>query len=412
MGRLFWIVACAAAFGGAGVPRAYAFEDTRVMPRGVRRLSLRMVTSDIKAKTSPSGDRMELSKPLNKDLKFKDVVKSEDNPTKRNLTKGFLGYADYDANQSVGAFDGKVRTRVSVFAPILTYGLTDVVTVAAAMPIFNMATSVGLGFKGNATGQDFVDTLANGYNNQRTSAVDASEKFANAVQRLNDKLDRNGYRRLENWQETGPGDLTVLAKWRSFESTYFQSAIQGGVVAPTGRVDDPDNLIDKGFGDGQWDIFQTVGFDQPIGETGLLVNEFVRYTWQLPGERTVRLQTEEETIEVEKTNARFKLGDKIDAGTSLQYGSDIGLTSGVGYNFFHKGEDFYDVDAAARDKLERDTLEQSHQLEVEIGYSAVPAYRRKQVPVPFETKFNYKYQLASRNMPITHLFQLDAGVFF
>lgn len=382
------------------------------MPKGVRRVSLRLVNTSIDEKTSPDGERRSLGRPLSKDLTFKDIAKNEANPTKRALTKGYLGYAGYGDTQGVGAFDADVESRVTVFAPIATYGLTDRVTLAVAMPIYNMATSIDAGFRPNATGQAFVDGLADGWNNQRASASEATAKINDAVRRLNDKLDRNGYRTLENWQETGPGDLQVIAKVRTFDAGLVSNAATLGAVAPTGRVDDPDNLIDKGFGDGQWDLLAGTAFDQPLGATGLSLNQYGRYTWQLPGQRDIRLATEDEAIEVEKRRTTFKLGDKIDAGTSLQYGADFGLTSGAGYNFYHKLADVYDAPAASKQKLQRDTMEQAHQLEVELGYTGVPAYRRGQIPVPFEAKFNYKHQLASRNMPVSHLLQFDAGVFF
>jgi hypothetical protein len=391
---------------------AFGFEDTRVMPKGVRRLTFRLLNTNIAEKTSSDGERRSLGRPLEKDLTFKDIVKNESNLTKRSLTKGFLGYAGYSDPDSVGTFDADVKTRLTVFAPIATYGLTDKVTLAAAFPIYNMATSVDAGFNANATGQAFVNALGDGWNNQRISALEATEKINNAVQRLNDKLDKNGYRQLENWQKTAPGDLQLLAKVRTFDAGFVSNALTLGTVAPTGRIDDPDNLIDKGFGDGQWDIFGGTAFDQPLGETGISFNQYGKYTWQLPGRRTVRLATEDETIEVEKRSTAFKLGDKIDAGASLQYAPDFGLVSGTGYNFSHKNADVYDAPSDAKAKLQKDTLEQAHQLEVELGYSAVPAYRRGQVPVPFEAKLNYKHQLASRNMPVTHLLQFDAGVFF
>lgn len=392
--------------------RAHAFEDTRVMPKGVRRVTFRLLNTNIDEKTSSDGERRSLGRPLEKDLTFKDIVKNETNATKRALTKGFLGYAGYSDPQSVGAFDADVKTRVTVFAPIVTFGITEKITFAAALPIYNMATSVDAGFNANATGQAFVDALGNGWNNQRTSAVEATEKINNAVQRLSDKLNRNGYRPLENWQETGPGDLQLILKARTFDMGFLSNALTLGTVVPTGRVDDADNLIDKGFGDGQWDVFGGTAFDQPLGDTGLSLNQYGKYTWQLPGRRTVRLATIDETIEVEKVSSNFKLGDKVDAGASLQYAPEFGLVTGAGYNFYHKNQDIYDAPSAAKAKLQQDTLEQAHNLEVELGYSAVPAFRRGQVPVPFEAKLNYKHQLASRNMPVSHLLQFDAGVFF
>jgi hypothetical protein len=47
-----------------------------------------------------------------------------------------------------------------------------------------------------------------------------------------------------------------------------------------------------------------------------------------------------------------------------------------------------------------------------LGYSAVPAFRRKSVAVPFELALTYKRQLVSLNMPVSYFVQFETGVFF
>ena len=410
--KLGSVVAMVTAFGAFGVCcSAQAFEDTRVMPAHIRRLTLRVVTTSIADKTSSNGSNVGLANPLEKNLTYRDIIKGEKDPVKKSLTAGFIDYQKADRGQAIGTFRGDIKTRVTVFAPVFTYGLTDRVTLAAALPIYNMATSVGLGFQANQNGQNFLGLLANNTNNQTASAREAAEKINNAVGRLNDKLQDNGYRRLNNWQATGLGDLQILGKGLLSDADFLRVAMTGGVVAPTGRIDDPDNLLDKGFGDGQWDLFAKAALDQPLADTGLTVNEYASYVLQLPGQKTVRLVTEDETIEVDKRRVAYKLGDKIEAGTSLQYASTSGFSTGAGYNYHFKFTDIYKAGASSK-ILQRDTLESSHEAELELAYSTVPAFQRKQIAVPMETKLSYKRQLASRNMPVTHFIQLDTGIFF
>lgn len=399
--------------GGAALfsDHAWAFEDTKVMPAGIRRLSLRLVNTTADEKTGGDGTPQGLAKPLEKSLTFKDILKSEKDPLKRTLSAGYLNSNGIGRDESVGAFAGDLKTRVTVFAPILSWGLTSRITVAAAMPIYSMATSPGVAFQGNARGQRFLDTLADDYSAQSVAAREAAEKMNDAVGRLQNKLTENGYRRLENWQATGPGDFQLVGKGLLHEGSALRVAGTFGCVAPTGRIDDPDNLIDKGFGDGQWDAFAGVMFDQPLGESGFMFNEYGRYTYQFEGRRTVRLATEQETIEVEKKRVSYKLGDKLEAGGSLQYAHASGFGGGLGYNYFQKWKDDYRTGPSAA-TLEKNTAEQFHQAEVEAVYTTVPAYRRAQFPVPLETKLSYRHQLASRNTAITHFVQFETGVFF
>lgn len=394
-------------------PPALALEDTKIMPVGIRRVSLRTLGTVINKKTDADGVKQDLSKPLEKDLTFNDVLKSEKDPLKKQLSTGFLLYEKFNLTDSVGDFKADLSGRVTVFAPIVTYGLTSKVTIAAAMPIYNMAMTPSVAFNANALGSRFLSTLANSYNNQTEAARDAGGKINDAVGQLNKKLSDNGYRPIANWKVAGLGDLQVLSKIQVLDARFVKSAVTAGAVAPTGRVGDPDNLIDKGFGDGQWDLFAGLAGDEPIGATGFFVNQYVKYTAQLPGKKTVRLITEDEPIEVPKGSVHFKLGDKLETGASLQYANATsGIGGGIGYNYYNKWKDLYRNAGISKVTLEKNTFECMHQAEFELSYSSVPAFLRKEIVLPFETKLNYKRHLASKNMAVTDFLQLEAGVFF
>jgi hypothetical protein len=402
-------MACAA---GPGLfQAATAFENAKVMPGGVNRLTFRLVQSNFSSKTDGAGTARDLEDPIEKDLTFKDVLKNEKDLQKRELTAGFMAYGGFGEGEALGQFTADLEGRVTVYAPIFTRGITDRLTVAVAMPIYNMALNVGVGFRASPTADAFKFALTDNYNNQTQGARDFVERINDAVSRLNTKLVDNGYSRLEPWQETGLGDLQVLAKYAIVPDGPIVLAGQAGVVAPTGRTDDPDNLIDAGFGDGQWDAFVQLSADQPISDSGIFFNQYAKYTYQFDDEKTVRLKTPDESIEVEKERVGFKLGDKLNAGASVQYAADFGLTSGLGYNYYRKELDQYDAGVSSRE-LEKDTFQQSHEAEVSVGYSGVPAFRRKEIPVPFEVSLAYKHQLSSQNLPVTHFIQLETGVFF
>ncbi len=390
---------------------AFAFEDARVMPKGIRSLRFVTLTTSVTEKTDAAGKANALSKPLEKELTFNDILKGEKDPLKRSLTGGFFDYAGFSLTDSVGGFAGDVRSRLTAFAPVVMYGATDRLTLAAALPILNASVGVNVGFRANSTGQRFLDTLAESYNNQLPAAQEAGEKINGAFGQLNKKLVDNGYAPVANWSATGVADLNLVAKYRVISTPRFSSAFTTTVVAPTGRKDDPNNLLDRNFGDEQWDVGGTIAFDEPIASTGLTWSQFARYTHQLPGRKTVRAVTNDESIEVPLETLAFKLGDKVEAGTSLAFASDLGLNGGVGYAYYSKGKDFY-RSATSGEKLSESTNERSHEASLELGYTSIPAFLRKELPLPFDTKFVYKRQLSSVNMPVTDFYQFEAALFF
>ena len=393
---------------------AFAYEDSKVMPAKIRRLTFRFVNTDISEKTDGGTSSVPLSRPLNKALTFNDILKGEKDPVRHSLTSGFLAAEGFNPSDSVGQFVADVKTRVQVSAPIFALGLTSSTTLAVAVPIYNMQTAAEVSFQANEMGQKFVNNLASDFNNQMSSARDAASKLNDAVARLNTKLVDNGYRPLESWQGSGLGDAQLVMKHKTYAEGALALATQGVITAPTGRVDDPDNLLDKGFGDGQWDVALGATAEQSAHGLyeGLSLTQYVRYTYQMPGERTVRLVTSSETIEVPKQKVSFDLGDRVETGAAALIARPSGWGAAIGYNYTRKAPDKFDVPVETRRVVERDTLEMQHQAEAELVFSGVPAFRRGSIPVPFELKLGYKHQLASRNMPVTHLVQIDTGIFF
>jgi hypothetical protein len=389
---------------------ALSFEDTRVLPSGVRSFRLIGITSDITQKTDANGVEAPLAKPIEKPLTFKDVLKGESTPLRASLARGYLEYAGFSESDSVGRFDGDVRSRLTVFVPAAMVGVSDRLTLAAALPIVNASVAVDLAFRPNGTGQRFLNSLSETYNNQTALAREAGEKMNGAVGELNRTLRDNGYRSVSDWHATGPGDLNLVAKYRLFSMRAVSGAISGLVVAPTGRRDDPNNLMDRGFGDGQWDAGAGFALDEPL-VTSLTASQFVKYTVQLPGEKEARMVRADEPIEVPVRSVRFKPGNKLESGVALQYAASTGVGLGVGYTFYQKGADTYWAGRSSSE-LEKGTNEESHEASIELGYNSIQAFLRKEFALPFDSKFVYKHQLASVNMPVTHFLQVETALFF
>lgn len=390
---------------------AMAFENAKVLPKGVRNVNLRQVETVIDTKTNASGSAEPLAQPLMQDLTFNKIARGEPDMKAKSL-RAFLMTNGFSENESVGQFQADLKGRVSVTAPITSYGLTDRLTIALAVPYYRAATAIDIGFQPNARAQAFIAALAANENNQTAAAREAGDKLNNAVFNLNKKLTDNGYRNLQDWQGSGVGDTTIAAKYRAYAVPDLAAAITAGIVAPTGREDDPNILNDMAFGDGQWDTFAQVAVDEPMAD-GLTFNQFAKYTVQLPGQKTVREVTADEAIAVGQADTRFKLGDKIDAGTSAQWAPAAGLVSGLGYTFFKKyGDTYRELPLATKQELEDGTDMEAHNAEMMLGFSTIPAYQRGTFAAPIEMKLTYTNQVVSRNMPVTDMLQLDFNLFF
>jgi hypothetical protein len=394
-----------------GGSTAQAFESSKVLPKGVRNINIRNVNTHIEDTTDGSGNPQPLGQPLAKDLTFGKIAAGEA-PLKSKQFRAFLNTNGFSEDQSVGNFSADLNGHINVMASIVAYGLTDRITLAVAVPYYRAATSIDVGFQPNSTGQAFLNALAQPENNQTGAAREAGLKLNTAVASLNDKLIDNDFATLEDWEESGVGDITVATKYLVLEGGVFSLATTNGTVLPTGRTDDPDILQDIAFGDGQTDLFHQWILDESFANK-VTLTQHGKYTVQLPDEKNVRAITKDEVIEVDRTTTRYKLGDKVDAGTSVTWSPDFGLVSGLGYTYFKKfGDTYREVPAETKYALEDATDQEAHNAEAVLGYSTIPAYQRGAFKAPFEIKLTYIKQLQSKNMPVTDLAQFDMSLFF
>jgi hypothetical protein len=392
---------------------AFAFESTKTLPTGVRNLNVKGIYTSTSEKTDPNGNSISLAEPLWRPLRFRNILSTEDDPLKRTQLEAFLVQQGISQDQAVGDFYADLNARINVWAPILGWGLTDNLTLAVAVPYYSTSTDIEPGFRTNGGADDFLARLTTESMNNYGSAQEAVEKFRDAIGRLNRKLVAWNYDELRAWNQSGWGDTTLALKYRAVDQSVFKFAVTGGVVAPTGRRDSPSILTDLPFGDGQWDVFSQLTFDQQL-TSSVFLNQFAKYTYQAPDKRRVAWKTYEESIEVPVNTTDFKYGDKVDAGLSVQYESAAtGVTAGLGALYYRKFGDRYDVpDAPVKSELQRWTDQNAEYGQARIGYSTVEAYRRGEFPLPANVMFEYRRQLASRNMPITDFAQMDINLFF
>ncbi len=389
-----------------------AFEDTKVLPKGVRSVNLRQVHTSFDTKTDADGVGKPLAAPLAQSLTFEKIVNGESG-MKRQQVKAFLAENGFREDDSVGVFTADLKGQINVTAAIMTYGVSDRFTIALAVPYYQTSTDVEVGFTPNKTGQAFVNALAKPENNQTFSAREAAGKLNRAVGRLNEKLIDNEFRALEGWSEKRLGDTTLAGKYLGLKTEKFAVAGTTGAVLPTGKPDDPNILNDIPSGDGQMDLFQQISCDEMLGG-GMVLNQFAKATYQMAGQRDVREIRSDEKIEVPLRRTTYKLGDKLDAGASIKFEPDFGLVLGAGVTYFRKLSDEYrgSLSDEARVEIEKSTDQTGRNAEVVVGYSTIPLFRKGVVPVPLDLKLTYVKQLQSRNMPVTDLAQLDFSLFF
>lgn len=396
-----------------------ALENAKVLPKGVRQVNIKTVHVDLARKYDNDGELVSLARPLSKDITFNEVLKGKQGLDNTKL-RAFLSENAITHDQVLGSLSADLKGRMRVIAPIVAWGITERVTLAAAVPFHTARTEVAVGYRAEQrNAQNFLNLLSSPEYNQVAAARDAHERLSDGVAALNTKLDDNDYQRLGAWEDKALGDITLAVKTSIIDGSdgMVRLANLAGVVVPTGKLDSPDILTDVAFGGGSWDIFAGLSCDQQLGG-GLFLNQFAKFTYRMETARQLRLKTADEALEVAKENVTFNPGNKIDLGASVQWESETGLELGLGYEFNRKQRDVYQAVAEVKQELEKDTATQANNLEVKLGFSSIPAFKRKQIAVPFTVAFQYKRVIdgallvANRNVPATQLFVFDVNLYF
>ncbi len=398
---------------------AFAQENARVLPKGVRVIGVRTLSTGFDTMSTPGGGTEPLAQPLAQSLTFGKIASLEQGLAQTEML-AFMKASGFEPDEAAGVFTADMSGSVQVTVPALGIGVTDLLTVVVAVPVWRAKTDVAMGFEPTPAAERFVAALASPTDNQVARAREASLKLSNAVGRLQENLVSNGFSALGAWEDSGLGDAVVAAKWlaRSSSAKVFSAtAVSSGMVVPTGRVDDPDVLTDIPFGDGQWDVFGQLDVDHVIRGSRdapvFFINNTAKYTLQLPGERIVRDIKDDEKIEVDRVRARFKPGDRLELGASFNWTPPSGLVSGLGWMSNRKYGDLWRMaDGSSQDVLARRSDQWTNHAVMTLGWSTVPAFRRERFPVPLEIKASLLRQIRSENVPVSNLTQIDASMFF
>lgn len=391
---------------------ASGFEHTKVLPKGIRNLTIKSISTSIDSKTNHTGKAYPLAQALMQNLTFSKIIKSEKGIKKKQLL-ALLETEGIQEEESLGQFNADLRANVSVLAPVMSVGVTKNLTLAIAVPYYRAKSGVSLGFEANQENASrFINTLANENYNQVKSAQEVANKLNNPVGELNKKLTNNGFNTLNNWSDEGIGDITIASKALVFDQSQLKIATTNGMVLPTGQTKNPDILNDIPFGKGSIDVFSSIISDQYIYKN-IFFNQFAKYTYRLPSEKQMRLATNDESIAVEKGTVSYKIGDQIDSGLSIQFEPESGFLAGVGYQYSMKYGDHYKLsDIDVKHKAEKGTNTSNHQSEIKVGYSTVQAYKRGSVALPFTASLEYKKSLASINSTTNDYIEFDLALFF
>lgn len=230
---------------------------------------------------------------------------------------------------------------------------------------------------------------------------------------LGDGLDINGvpaipgygYDRFETWDEDGIGDIEAGMKYQYYQSDIWRLALQGGVLFPTGKGPDPDNLQSQILGGDSYAlIFRS--YNDYTGFKNMTLNGSVYYSWVLPQKNAERRIVDDphSPLTYLKDDVDIDPGDVIELETSISYQFDDesflpGLSLGLLYNYKKIFED--KVTGPGSDSIYKGLEEETNGKEqlyiASIGYSTIPLFLKNEFPVPMDVSLAYRDKFDGNN---------------
>ncbi|MBI2027213.1 MAG: transporter [Deltaproteobacteria bacterium] len=323
-----------------------------------------------------------------------------DIPTAQALSKE-LAYLMQTSNPPVnylGQFKPDLQVSTLILGTALEYGVTEKLTAGLIVPVAMAATKFKLDFEKSQ---------------EALSSPNPQIRYIDVVHKVEAIAQSKGYTEFSDWAGIGLGDAELGVKYHALNTAQWSFAIKSGLRIPTGRVDDPDNLTDIGFGDGQWDVGTTFLLDyKPLSD--LLLNLEARFTIQLPDKEKLRVPGIGELFTDKKDELSRNLGDHIQAALTAQYNLFKLFNLNLSYNFLTKGLDSFQSDKAGMNVsgLGLKTSQLKHSINFGTGFSTLPWFLDGKFKLPMDVGLNLELPFLGKNVLKATSFNLEYKFYF
>lgn len=374
-------------------------DDATVLPQGVARVFVDSRASlPITQRFTASGGTTDLAADFNRDLNravFADLGRLEQ---AFGLPAGSATFG-----RSVVEFTRYTQSITLQAA----YGLTDRLSVGVRVPYFTQQVEVDAALDARTATVGINPAVPGGVAPLRVPGTrpPTTEDVQAALVRL-------GFARVEDWRDASFGDSFGGVKYQYYRSDHWRLAVTGSVRVPTGRWDDPNNLVDVSNGFDAWGlgiqfhqdwVWQPPSLARRLGiptPGTFFLNTTVRYETILPDTKPFRVCNIHQPVcpDFDPQVSR-DVGDNIEAEIAGTVGLVLpGLTLTPLYTYSYKFLDTFHGDLALDYRqLQGETDAETHTLEVRLGYSTALLYATQRFPFPLTVSLRYLDRVAGTN---------------
>jgi hypothetical protein len=390
---------------------SFALDSASVLPQGINSPAFKYgVVSGLNEKFSGDGSLFSLSD-LNS-VEFDANTLKQINPRTQELidTLNQFGTARIGDQINLGVLKVEAEPELSYMAPIYAYGVSSKLTLAFALPIFKYKNTMKI----SRTSSNIAVIRSQFASLNSTDLNNAFDQLdVNLVDSFHAELDKKGYKPIRNVDESIIGDAQLVGLYQFMKSLDWQALSKTTLHLPTGRPDDPDDLIDLGiFG------------QSAVEEQGVV--EWKSWSWlSLAAKASYRLNIPDKVEKRVPTSSTDTLPDATTKEEVSRDSGDLittGLSSlfkykrfgaGTGVEYSMRGKDRISGSRGSRyDLLEKDTDSEWTKVRLGCQYTSVEAYLNKSAAIPLIVAYEYNQVVTGRNIENQSVHEIWLTLFF
>ncbi len=373
-------------------------DDATVLPHGVFHVSADARFSlPITKRFTPSGGTEDLATDFNRDLNstvFGDL---------RLVEAAFrLPAGSATFGRSVVDFERHIQ----IYTLQAAYGLTDRLSIGVRVPYWTQDNQVKAALDNRTATVGFNPAVPGG-----VAPLGVPGTRPPTTEDIQAFVERLGFRRVQDWSDASFGDSFGGLKYQYYQSAHWRLAATGRVRFPTGRWDDPNNLVDYPTGFAAWGlglelhqdfIWQHPGLAQRLGVLTageFFLNTTFHYETIFPDDKPFRVCDIHQPICPDfDPHVHRDVGDIVEAEIAATVGLLPGLTITPMYTYTHKFQDHFSGDLGFNYRqLKAETDGDAHTLDLRLAYSTARLFAEKRFPVPLSLSLRYVDRLAGNN---------------
>jgi hypothetical protein len=373
-------------------------DDAQVLPQGVFRVSVEASFSfPVTERFTSSGGTEALATDFNRDLDrtvFSDL----------RLVEAAFRLPEGSATFGRSVVDFTRHIQITTLRA--AYGLTDRLSLGVRVPYLTQENQVNATLDTRTATVGFNPAVPGG-----VAPLGVPGTRPPTTEDIQAFVERLGFRRVETWSDASFSDSFAGAKYQYYRSAHWRLAATGRVRFPTGRWDDPNNLVDFPTGFDAWGlalelhqdfVWQRPGLARRLGvlTTGeFVLNTRFQYEALFPDTKPFRVCSIHQPICPNfDPQVHRDVGDIVEAEIAGTIGLLPGLTLTPMYTYTHKFQDQFRGDRGFNyGQLKTETEGDLHTLDLRLVYSTALLFAAQRFPVPLSVSVRYVDRLAGTN---------------